>query len=61
MRQLEQDPELMAMIGEMYFEQHFDAPEMRPAFGYGLTTKQADVQQMFHGFRSRGLRLHYWP
>ena len=27
----------------------------------GLGTTLADVQQMFYKFRSRGMRLHYWP
>ena len=60
MRQLEGDSVVMAMIAEMYFEQHFDAPEMRMYFGT-LNTTLSDVQQMFKRFRSKGLRLHYWP
>ena len=27
----------------------------------GLGTTLADVQQLFYKFRSRGMRLHYWP
>ena len=27
----------------------------------GLRTTLADVQQLFFKFRSRGMRLHYWP
>ena len=27
----------------------------------GLGTTLADVQQLFLKFRSRGMRLHYWP
>jgi hypothetical protein len=27
----------------------------------GLGTTLADVQQLFLEFRSRGMRLHYWP
>ena len=61
MDQLRADPELQHMVAEMYFEQHFDAPEMLDYFGWGLTTKLADVLQLFHKLRSSGLRLHYWP
>ena len=61
MRQLENDPNMTSMIAEMFFEQHFDAPEMLDYFGWGLTTKLADVLQLFHKLRSSGLRLHYWP
>ena len=61
MSQLENDPNVTSMIAEMFFEQHFDAPEMLDSFGGGLTTKLADVQQLFHKLRSAGLRLHYWP
>jgi hypothetical protein len=33
-----------------------------PEFGStGGSTTLGDVQQMFLNFRSRGLRLHYWP
>lgn len=62
MKQLENNPSVVAMIAEMYFEQHFDAPEMLPYFKVsGLATTLSDVQQLFHGFRTKGLRLHYWP
>ena len=62
MQQLAGDPSIVAMIAEMFFEQHFNAPEMRPHFKLsGINTTLSDVQQMFHSFRGRGLRLHYWP
>lgn len=61
MEQLRTNEDIMGMVAELYFEQHFDAPEMLSSFGTGLKTKLADVQQLFHGFRSKGLRLHYWP
>ena len=62
MRQLAGDMSIVAMIAEMYFEQHFNAPEMLPHFkSSGTGTTLADVQQMFHSFRTKGLRLHYWP
>ena len=61
MEQLANNPDVLGMIAEMYFEQHFDVAEMRSSFGSGLTTTLADVQRLFHDFRSKGLRLHYWP
>ena len=61
MVQLANNLEIMGMVAEMYFEQHFDLAEMRRWFGKDLTTNLADVQQLFLSFRSRGLRLHYWP
>ena len=60
MRQIMGDSDVMAMISEMYFEQHFDAPEMEYYF-HKLQTTLSDVQQSFQSFRSKGLRLHYWP
>lgn len=48
------------MIGELFFEKHFDAPEMHPYFGE-LNTSFTDTLKMFHEFRSAGIRLHYWP
>ena len=52
--------EIRHMIGEVYFEKHFDAPEMRPYFGV-LDTTYIDALMMFNTFRSAGVRLHYWP
>lgn len=53
--------EISHVLGEVFFEKHFDAPEMRPYFGPGLTTDLKGTLQMFHQFRSAGVRLHYWP
>lgn len=47
-------------IAELFFEKHFDAPEMQPYFGK-LSTTYNDTLTMFHQFRSLGIRLHYWP
>ena len=49
------------MIAEMFFEKHFDAPEMHPYFGQGLTSTLKDALTLFQKFRRAGLRLHYWP
>ncbi len=51
---------LKHMIGELFFEKHFDAPEMHPYFGE-LNTSFTDTLNVFHEFRSAGVRLHYWP
>ncbi|KAL3132241.1 hypothetical protein ABBQ32_008829 [Trebouxia sp. C0010 RCD-2024] len=48
------------MIGELFFEKHFDAVEMRPYFG-SLITSYNDTLQMFNEYRKLGIRLHYWP
>lgn len=48
------------MIGELFFEKHFDAVEMRPYFG-SLQTTHMDTLQMFNEYRSLGVRMHYWP
>lgn len=48
------------MVGEVFFEKHFDAPEMHPYFGT-LNTTYIDTLTMFNNFRSAGVRLHYWP
>ena len=48
------------MIGELYFEKHFDAPEMRPYFGELNTTYQ-ETLTLFNEYRKLGIRLHYWP
>ena len=53
--------EVKHLVGEMYFEKHFDNAEMRPFFGEGLRSNLYDVLIMFRELRQSGLRLHYWP
>lgn len=42
-------------------EIHFDIPEMHKDFGTNLKMKLPEVIEELHAFRSRGLRIHYWP
>ncbi len=58
---LEVFPELKRMISEFYFEWHFDAPEMRGAFGKGLNSTTVDCARAMRRLRDEGLRIHYWP
>ena len=51
---------LQHMIGEVFFEKHFDAAEMRPYFGTPATTYTESLK-VFHKYRSEGMRMHYWP
>ena len=53
--------EVKHLIGEIYFEKHFDDAEMHPYFGEGLKSNLYDVLNMFRQMRQSGLRLHYWP
>lgn len=48
------------MVGELFFEKHFDAAEMHPYFGV-LNTTYNETLTMFNAFRDAGVRLHYWP
>lgn len=48
------------MVGELFFEKHFDAAEMRPYFGT-LKTTYAETLQLFLEYRKLGVRIHYWP
>lgn len=57
---MQQLKHLRHMIGEIFFEKHFDAVEMRPYFG-SLNTNYSATLLMFHEYRELGLRLHYWP
>ena len=60
-RIMQQVLNMPGMIAEMFFEKHFDAPEMHPYFGQGLTSTLKDALTLFQKFRRAGLRLHYWP
>jgi len=56
------DADTASKIAELFFEQHFDIPEMRVYFHSSKgATKLPQVLDMFHKFRSLGSRLHYWP
>lgn len=48
------------MVNEVFFEMHFDAPEMWPYFGQ-LQTTYKETLTLFRRFRNAGIRLHYWP
>ena len=48
------------LVNEVFFEKHFDAPEMQPWFGK-LQTSLNDTLSFFRQYRSAGMRLHYWP
>lgn len=48
------------MVGELFFEKHFDAVEMHPYFG-ALNITYSETLAMFNDFRNAGVRLHYWP
>jgi hypothetical protein len=48
------------MIAEMFFEKHFDSPDMRPWFGSPATSylpALAGISEL----RAAGIRIHYWP
>lgn len=48
------------MVNEVFFEMHFNAPEMHPWFGQ-LDTSFNETLTLFRQFRGAGMRLHYWP
>ncbi len=54
------DEELTGMIATFFFEQHFQSADIEQWFGK-LQTSFSDALEMFHRFRSTGLRIHYWP
>lgn len=47
-------------VAEVFFQNHFDAPEMQQYFGKTGVTYN-DTLSFFHTYRSAGMRLHYWP
>ena len=48
------------MYAEVFYESHFDAPEIAPYFGR-TNVSWVDVLHDFSKRRQWGLRLHYWP
>lgn len=48
------------IIAEMFFEKHYTATDMLPAFGETSTDYPAAVR-LLQALRMKGLRVHYWP
>lgn len=53
--------EIRYMVGEVFFEMHFDAPEMHEFFGGGHSNQLHSTLLFFEKYRKAGIRLHYWP
>ena len=60
MDQLEADDCAIERIAEMFYEKHYDSPDMREYFGAPPVTL-AQATHNFAALRRKGLRLHYWP
>ena len=60
MDQLEADDCAIERITEMFYEKHYDSPDMREYFGAPPVTL-AQATHNFAALRRKGLRLHYWP
>lgn len=56
-----EDNQLQHMVGEMWFEQHHDAPEMQRSSEWGDTYAYHRALETFNKLRSKGLRMHMWP
>ncbi len=56
-----QEWELGPSIAEIFWEQHFNVPEMERHFHYKMAANWTDGLALFREFRMKGLRLHYWP
>lgn len=59
--------DMLPMIAEMYYEDHYDAPELRKTAapnrpgGNPWVVPWPKSISMFHQLRQQGLRIHYWP
>ena len=61
MKEIEDNPDLLRMITEMYFEAHYDHSDMAGDFGLSNGMTLTDVTARFKALRRAGLILHYWP
>ena len=61
MAEIDADPGLITAIGEMFYEMHYDHPEMAVHFGTNNGHTLEDVTATFGRLRAKGLLLHYWP
>jgi hypothetical protein len=59
-RQIAESGDLKDMIAEMFFEKHFDSPDMRPWFGSPATSYLSALAGISK-LRAAGIRIHYWP
>eukprot|EP00300_Choanocystis_sp_HF-7_P007309 c15216_g1_i1.p1 GENE.c15216_g1_i1~~c15216_g1_i1.p1 ORF type:complete len:403 (-),score=69.04 c15216_g1_i1:64-1272(-) len=61
LKQILDDPAMLALVDEVFYEYHFDFPPMYP---YWFAQKEAKVDgalEMFARARKLGLRMHFWP
>jgi hypothetical protein len=59
--QIRNDPRLLGLVDEMFYEHHVDVKAMRPAWGTNLSLTMLDSYRLFAALRSKGVRMHSWP
>jgi hypothetical protein len=60
-RQLLDDPRLLSLVDEMFFEHHVNVRAMWPGWGQTNAQTMLDSYRLFAGLRSKGVRMHSWP
>lgn len=63
MEELLNDPRLLSLVDEMFFEHHVYIPEMQPYWGIGPDSSLtlATSYSYYSRLRQRGVRMHSWP
>ena len=59
--QLLNDPNLLSLVDEMFFEQHVNVRAMWAGWGQNNGLAMLDSYRLFAGLRSKGVRMHSWP
>jgi hypothetical protein len=59
--QLANDPKLLRLVDEMFYEQHVNVRAMWPGWGQESALTMKDTYRLFGSLRSKGVRMHSWP
>lgn len=56
-----EDPILLELVDEIFYEHHVDIPEMWSSWGRIKNLTLVDTYQIFTKLRESGIRMHSWP
>jgi hypothetical protein len=59
--QLVNEPKLLAIVDEMFYEQHVNVRAMWPGWGQESSLTMKDTYRLFGLLRTKGVRMHSWP
>jgi|EP01082_Thalassiosira_pseudonana_P005611 hypothetical protein len=60
-RQLRDDPKLLELVDQFYFEDHVKQKELKKSWGESAEGSVAESLELMASMREKGVASHYWP